>query len=140
MRRSKTSHFWCVRVNDSLYVRESKTVLDSGFHAVDSEFQVLESGFLGGGKWNPVTDSKAKDPGFHKQTFPGFQDQDYLSVTRFTPLFFPSPCFSTAYQMASPRKTIRRVSDSFLLLSQVLGASYLLLFQFHQQCLEPPLQ
>ena len=31
------------------HVRESKTVLDSGFHAVDSGFQVLESGIF---KWN----------------------------------------------------------------------------------------
>ena len=78
---------------------------------MDSGLQVLESGSLGGGKWNPVslssiTDSKAKDS--------GFRHQDYLSATRFTPLF-PSPFFSTAYQMASPRKTIRRVSDSFLI-------------------------
>ena len=27
----------------SLHVRESKTVLDSGFHTVDSGFQVLDS-------------------------------------------------------------------------------------------------
>ena len=31
------------------HVRESKTVLDSGFHAVDSGFQVLESGIF---QWN----------------------------------------------------------------------------------------
>ena len=28
------------------HVRESKTVLDSGFHAVDSGFQVLETGLF----------------------------------------------------------------------------------------------
>ena len=30
----------------SPYVRLSKTVLDSGIHAVDSGFQILVSGFL----------------------------------------------------------------------------------------------
>ena len=30
----------------SPHVRESKTVLDSGYHAVDSGFQVLDSGFF----------------------------------------------------------------------------------------------
>ena len=55
-------------------VRESKTVLDSGFHTVDSGFQYLslELGF-----WIPVVsgildslscipDSKDQDSGFHK--------------------------------------------------------------------------
>ena len=31
---------------ESPHVRESKTVLDSGFNAVHSRFQVLDSGFL----------------------------------------------------------------------------------------------
>ena len=61
-------------------VRESKTVLDSGFHTVDSGFQYLslELGF-----WIPVVsgildslscipDSKDQDSGFHKQKFLGF--------------------------------------------------------------------
>ena len=33
----------------SQYVRESKTVLDSGFHATDSGFQVLDSSLC---EWN----------------------------------------------------------------------------------------
>ena len=32
---------------------ESKTVLDSGFHAVDSGFKVLVSGFSVSGSWIP---------------------------------------------------------------------------------------
>ena len=64
----------------SPHVRESKTVLDSGFHTVDSGFQYLslELGF-----WIPVVsgildslscfpDSKDQDSGFHKQKFLGF--------------------------------------------------------------------
>ena len=34
-------------------VRESNTVLDSGFHAWDSGFQVLDSGFFFSGTWIP---------------------------------------------------------------------------------------
>ena len=34
------------RLQFSHLVRESKTVLDSGFHIVDSRFQVLDSSFL----------------------------------------------------------------------------------------------
>ena len=33
------------------HVRESKKVLDSGFHAVDSGFQVLETGLFISGTW-----------------------------------------------------------------------------------------
>ena len=43
-------------IHKSLHVRESKTVLDSGFHAVDSGFQVLDSRFFVSGTWIP--DSK----------------------------------------------------------------------------------
>ena len=38
-------------IQDSL--RESKTVLDSGFHVVDSGFQALESGLVVSGTWIP---------------------------------------------------------------------------------------
>ena len=37
----------------SHYVRKCKTVLDSGFHAVESKFQVLNFGFLVSGTWIP---------------------------------------------------------------------------------------
>ena len=36
---------------ESPHIRESKTMLDPGFHAVDSGFQVLDSRFLGRGTW-----------------------------------------------------------------------------------------
>ena len=57
----------------SPHVRESKTVLDSGFHAVNSGFQVLDSSLC---QWNldsgfksleGYTDSKAQDCGIRKQ-------------------------------------------------------------------------
>ena len=83
---------WCTT---SPYVRESKTVLDSGFHSVDSGFQLLDSrsfsmelGFrisiVSGipNSYSCIPDSKAKipdstgknfqDSGFHMQTLPGF--------------------------------------------------------------------
>ena len=43
-------------IHKSPHVRESKTVLDSGFHAIDSGFQVLDPGFFVSGTWIP--DSK----------------------------------------------------------------------------------
>ena len=75
------------------HVRESKTVLDSGFHAVDSGFP--GTGFrslsVGLGIWMPIfrgfadslsciPDSKAQDSGFHEKIFPdsGFHKQKFL--------------------------------------------------------------
>ena len=70
----------------SPHVRESKTLLDSGFHAVDSGFQLLDSrsfsvelgfririvsGILD--SYTCIPDSKAQDSGFHKQKFPRFR-------------------------------------------------------------------
>ena len=65
---------------------KSKTVWDSGFHTVDSGFQVVvipvrsvELGFqmpiVSGipDSFSCVPDSKAQDSGFHKQNFPGFR-------------------------------------------------------------------
>ena len=43
----------------SPHVRESKTVLDSGFHPVDFGFGVLDSGFR-------IPDSSSVDSGFQK--------------------------------------------------------------------------
>ena len=70
----------------SPHVRESKTVLDSGFHAVDFGSQLLDSrsytvelGFqipiVGGipDSDSCIPDSKAQDSGFHKQKFPRFR-------------------------------------------------------------------
>ena len=70
----------------SPHVRESKTLLDSGFHAMDSGFQLLDSrsfsvklgfririvsGILD--SYTCIPDSKAQDSGFHKQKFPRFR-------------------------------------------------------------------
>lgn len=54
--------------DDSPYVRQSKTVLNSGFHATDSGFHLLDSRFFVSGVGIPDfcscnPDSKA---GFHK--------------------------------------------------------------------------
>ena len=45
---------------------ELLTFLDSGFHAMESEFRVLDSGFLISGTWIPdlfscIPDSKVQD-------------------------------------------------------------------------------
>ena len=59
---------------------KSKTVLDYEFHAVDSGFQVQDSGQWNFEFWIPVVngipdslscfpDSKAQDSGFYKQNF-----------------------------------------------------------------------
>ena len=53
------------------------TVLDSGFHAVDSRFQVLDYGFLVSAAWLP--DSKAQDSEFYEQKFPVY-NPDYLTL------------------------------------------------------------
>ena len=50
---------------------------NGGFHAVDSGFPVLDSGFQNRGFWIPHV-SIWWIPGFHKQTFPGFQSPDSL--------------------------------------------------------------
>ena len=68
-----------------LHVRESKTLLDSGFHAVDSGFQLLDSRPFPAELWfwiwivsgipdsyTCIPDSKAQDSRFHKQKFPRF--------------------------------------------------------------------
>ena len=67
----------------SPHIRESKTVLDSGFQALNSRFQMLDStlsvelGFrIPIVSW--ILDSKARDYGFQKQRFPVFQDPDSL--------------------------------------------------------------
>ena len=51
------SHVWLFSLlivpNLSPHVRESRTFLDSGFHAVDSGFRVLDFGFQHSGFWIP---------------------------------------------------------------------------------------
>ena len=78
--------------NFSPHVRESKTLLDSGFHAVDSGFHLLDSrsfsvelGFririVSGipDSYTCIPDFKAQNSGFQMQKFPGFWNPD--SVT-----------------------------------------------------------
>ena len=67
----------------SPHIRESKTVVDSGFQAVNSGFQMLDSSLsVELGFRIPIVsrilDSKARDSGFQKQSFPVFQDPDSL--------------------------------------------------------------
>ena len=72
-------------LTESIHVRECKTVLNSGFHAmnsgiIDTEFEVVVSG-----TWiriiivnrildslSEIPNSKVLDSGFHRQTFLGF--------------------------------------------------------------------
>ena len=66
------------KYNSPHRVRESKTVLDSGFHTMDSGFQIPDSSLCRWnlGSWIPIfsgipdslsysPDSKAQDSGFH---------------------------------------------------------------------------
>ena len=68
------------------HVRESKTLLDSGFHAVGSGFHLLDSRSFSvelgfririvseiPDSYTCIPDSKAQDSGFHKQRFPRFR-------------------------------------------------------------------
>ena len=71
------SHFQLGLTHNSSHVRESKTVLDSGFHAVDSGIQLLDSRSFSGelgfripivsgipDSYRCIPDSKAQDSGF----------------------------------------------------------------------------
>ena len=51
-------------------MRESNALLDSGFHAFDSEFLILYMFFLGGTCF--LYSNRQWDSGFHKKNFPGF--------------------------------------------------------------------
>ena len=72
---------------ESPNVRESKTVLDCGFHVVDSGLFVRGTWISDCNHyWDPHTlcciqDSKAQDSWFHKQRFPGFP---YVGQAKFT--------------------------------------------------------
>ena len=78
-----------------LSVRESKKVSNSGFHAVDSRFQLLDSRsfsmklefrilIVSGipGSYSCIPDSKAQDSAFHMQKFPGCRNPDSLYMGR----------------------------------------------------------
>ena len=85
--RCSVNHFpFLVLCHVSPHVRESKTLLDSGFHTVDSRFQLLDSRSFSGklgfririvsgirDSYTCIPDSKAQDSRFHKQKFPRFR-------------------------------------------------------------------
>ena len=76
-----------------LQIRESNTVLDSGFHTRDSDSRYWIPVFVSGTRildsnrlvrfripWIPDSMSKIfPDSGFHKQTFPAFWNPDFLT-------------------------------------------------------------
>ena len=73
-----------IQWNHSSHARESKTVLDSGFRAVELGFPILivyndfgflelYSGFQSPGFWNPQGKSSQLQ-GFHKQKFIGLRN------------------------------------------------------------------
>ena len=85
----------------SPHVRESKTVLDSWFQAVDSGFQVLDQVFFSEtfipdslscipdskaqGSWSSIPHSTGKifpDSVFHKQKFLGFRNPDSITYQK----------------------------------------------------------
>ena len=67
---NRPSNNWALVLITASHVRrESKTVVDSGFHAVDSRFQVLDSGFFVSETWIP-------DSGF-LELFSGFQSPGF---------------------------------------------------------------
>ena len=66
-------------------MQKIKTLLDSGFSAVDSGFQFngFHSLSVGRGFWiqnvSGILDSKARDSGFKKKKFPRFGNPDSLA-------------------------------------------------------------
>jgi len=68
----RTTTWNLFEIGDSLHVRKFKTFLDSGFHAVDSEFEVLDVGILC--RWN-------LDSGFQfasgLELYSGFQSPEF---------------------------------------------------------------
>lgn len=59
------------------HVKESKSLLDSGFRTVDSGFQRLDSGFhVCGSRFHTLQIPGLLDSGFHKRLDSGFQKLD----------------------------------------------------------------
>ena len=63
----------------SSHVRESKTVLDSGFHVTHSGFQVLNSSLFSVKSLSFIPDSKSQDSRFHKHKFLRFRNLGSLT-------------------------------------------------------------
>ena len=92
--------FMPASILNSTHVRQSKTVLGSAFHAMDSGyFQKIDSRGTWRLHWIPILsripdslscipDSKVQDPGIHTQKFPGFWNKDSLN-TWWSPIRLP---------------------------------------------------
>ena len=116
-------------MQDSLHVRESKRVLNSGFHVVDSEFQVLNSGLLINGKqWLtglriPWAELRIPGPGFripHAKIFKSSESRflyipDKIRGKRMT--------YSFVYLRSGSSTTTGRLVDWLWLPSIVSGVS-----------------
>ena len=115
------------------HIRESKTGLDSGFHTIDSRFQVLDSLFveLGFGvlivsgtpdSLSCISDSKAKGSGFYKQKFlgigfripdSGFHKQKFFWIPEcftLSGISAPEWCFPEVLCHVSTRRLLHPVS------------------------------
>ena len=77
--RKWTDLFTATFTKHSPHVRESKTVLDSGFHFTHSGFQVLNSSLFSVKSLIFIPDSKSPDSRFHKHKFHGFRNLDFLN-------------------------------------------------------------
>ena len=71
----------------SPHIRESKTILDSAFHAMNSRFHLLDSWIFVNGTWIPdfrscIPDFKVQKSGFHNQNYSnfGFQGPNTLWI------------------------------------------------------------
>ena len=115
------------------HIRESKTGLDSGFHTIDSRFQVLDSLLveLGFGilivsgspdSLSCISDSKAKGSGFYKQKFlgigfripdSGFHKQKFFWIPEcftLSGISAPEWCFPEVLCHVSTRRLLHPVS------------------------------
>ena len=110
----RTRYYVSCIVNFSPQLREYKTVLDSGFHALESGFQLpdskpflVELGFripiVSGisDSYICIPDSKAQDSGFHMRKFSRFRNADSLTcggILCFKNYFLTLRWFDTVFQ------------------------------------------
>ena len=111
------------KYNSPHRVRESKTVLDSGFHTMDSGFRIPDTGFqslsVELGLWIPdslrlfcILDSKAQDSRFHNQNILWFR------IPQTKNFWFRNPDFSTC--KSGIRSTPKNVCIDRRLIMKVL--------------------